>query len=118
MDMVGGSLGNRWWADRDTAASRCVHTGRSAVAQPYENLTVCKCLTQQACGPRDAHQAVIANRLFRCLELRTDHEPRSAARQARCKETLNKSIFVIRSEERRVGKECDSTCRSRWERYK
>src|SRR3546814_7372643 len=62
MDMVGGSLGNRWWADRDTAASRCVHTGRSAVAQPYENPTVCKCLTQQACGPRDAHQAVIANR--------------------------------------------------------
>src|SRR3546814_20112347 len=53
MDMVGGSLGNRWWADRDTAASRCVPTGRRAVAQPYENLTVCMCLTQQACCHRD-----------------------------------------------------------------
>src|SRR3546814_12384539 len=27
------------------------------------------------------------------------------------------SIFVIRSEERRVGKECVSTCRSRWSPY-
>src|SRR3546814_12624895 len=27
------------------------------------------------------------------------------------------SAFFIRSEERRVGKECVSTCRSRWSRY-
>src|SRR3546814_19231728 len=27
------------------------------------------------------------------------------------------SSFVIRSEERRVGKECVSTCRFRWSRY-
>src|SRR3546814_14623367 len=26
-------------------------------------------------------------------------------------------IGVTRSEERRVGKECDTTCRSRWSRY-
>ena len=26
-------------------------------------------------------------------------------------------IFVCRSEERRVGKECDSSCRSRWSPY-
>src|SRR3546814_14204358 len=26
-------------------------------------------------------------------------------------------ILVVRSEERRVGKECGSTCRSRWSRY-
>src|SRR3546814_13704293 len=27
------------------------------------------------------------------------------------------TLFVIRSEERRVGKECVSTCRSRWSPY-
>src|SRR3546814_15534177 len=27
------------------------------------------------------------------------------------------SIFFVRSEERRVGKECVSTCRSRWSPY-
>src|SRR3546814_15848706 len=27
------------------------------------------------------------------------------------------AVQVARSEERRVGKECDSTCRSRWSRY-
>src|SRR3546814_12618183 len=26
-------------------------------------------------------------------------------------------LLVLRSEERRVGKECGSTCRSRWSRY-
>src|SRR3546814_17985196 len=30
---------------------------------------------------------------------------------------LNSSTFVRRSEERRVGKECVSTCRSRWSPY-
>src|SRR3546814_18140782 len=27
------------------------------------------------------------------------------------------SLFIVRSEERRVGKECVSTCRSRWSPY-
>src|SRR3546814_5734036 len=26
-------------------------------------------------------------------------------------------VFIVRSEERRVGKECVSTCRSRWSQY-
>ena len=29
----------------------------------------------------------------------------------------NRSVFLIRSEERRVGKECASMCRSRWSPY-
>src|SRR3546814_18215016 len=31
--------------------------------------------------------------------------------------SLRRSIFGVRSEERRVGKECVSTCRSRWSPY-
>src|SRR3546814_15843396 len=31
--------------------------------------------------------------------------------------TLPRNWFIIRSEERRVGKECVSTCRSRWSPY-
>src|SRR3546814_19342561 len=31
--------------------------------------------------------------------------------------TLEREIGVVRSEERRVGKECVSTCRSRWSPY-
>src|SRR3546814_2932054 len=31
--------------------------------------------------------------------------------------TLTESFAMLRSEERRVGKECDSTCRSRWSPY-
>src|SRR3546814_19681729 len=30
---------------------------------------------------------------------------------------LTRALQQQRSEERRVGKECDSTCRSRWSRY-
>src|SRR3546814_19369035 len=29
----------------------------------------------------------------------------------------NKGFYTVRSEERRVGKECVSTCRSRWSPY-
>src|SRR3546814_13983053 len=32
-------------------------------------------------------------------------------------ETLDEVLLFIRSEERRVGKECVSTCRSRWSPY-
>src|SRR3546814_13715250 len=31
--------------------------------------------------------------------------------------TMEMAMMVSRSEERRVGKECVSTCRSRWSRY-
>src|SRR3546814_16320645 len=31
--------------------------------------------------------------------------------------TLNDAFVILRSEERRVGKECVSTCRSRWSPY-
>src|SRR3546814_11703093 len=36
---------------------------------------------------------------------------------ATCKDMRNELSTVRRSEERRVGKECVSTCRSRWSRY-
>src|SRR3546814_12036282 len=32
-------------------------------------------------------------------------------------ELLERGILIVRSEERRVGKECVSTCRSRWSPY-
>ena len=39
------------------------------------------------------------------------------ARQAALQGGLPDTVSAIRSEERRVGKECQSTCRSRWSPY-
>src|SRR3546814_11822925 len=43
----------------------------------------------------------------------------SLARVAACSDlqTMSRADLVVRSEERRVGKECVSTCRSRWSPY-
>src|SRR3546814_17242106 len=45
-----------------------------------------------------------------------DSRPFVFEQYARCA-VINYTSVVSRSEERRVGKECVSTCRSRWSRY-
>src|SRR3546814_14051945 len=45
-----------------------------------------------------------------CRPCRRDHGHHRSRRSIRCR-------FLDRSEERRVGKECVSTCRSRWSPY-
>src|SRR3546814_18547992 len=42
---------------------------------------------------------------------------RAADRTRRCNAADNRAALAARSEERRVGKECVSTCRSRWSPY-
>src|SRR3546814_2178800 len=51
--------------------------------------------------------------------LHEDHRPARRARQARLDEVVgpDEVVGTVRSEERRVGKECVSTCRSRWSPY-
>src|SRR3546814_2569398 len=44
------------------------------------------------------------------------HRITSYSRRSRCRSFFH-SVFILRSEERRVGKECVSTCRSRWSQY-
>src|SRR3546814_9880910 len=48
--------------------------------------------------------------------LRADREPLSALMSAEMGK-LHREALAERSEERRVGKECVSTCRSRWSPY-
>src|SRR3546814_10501426 len=54
-------------------------------------------------GDGDEALARLDQRLERVRELRDDREPERG--------------LAVRSEERRVGKECVSTCRSRWSPY-
>src|SRR3546814_9734473 len=43
---------------------------------------------------------------------------RSDGEESRCRNIdLRDDVTILRSEERRVGKECVSTCRSRWSPY-
>src|SRR3546814_19895061 len=44
-------------------------------------------------------------------------DPRGAEREIELHLTGNMERYTWRSEERRVGKECVSTCRSRWSAY-
>src|SRR3546814_18423224 len=50
------------------------------------------------------------------LVLRLDVD-RFEARYGRDVQTDTPPVLLVRSEERRVGKECVSTCRSRWSPY-
>src|SRR3546814_6042597 len=54
-------------------------------------------------------------------DIEPPHVPRVARgvpeRVARLRALGNAVVPIIRSEERRVGKECVSTCRSRWSPY-
>src|SRR3546814_11639586 len=43
--------------------------------------------------------------------------PDAGRQQFDARESMKRRFFVGRSEERRVGKECVSTCRSRWSPY-
>src|SRR3546814_79249 len=45
------------------------------------------------------------------------HQSRRAVRRCQCSCGGHQILVLIRSEERRVGKECVSTCRSRWSPY-
>ena len=45
------------------------------------------------------------------------HKQGQRGRQTRCSHSSRRNSIAIRSEERRVGKECASKCRSRWSPY-
>src|SRR3546814_9023416 len=68
------------------------------------------------CGPRPAPSP---GRSSWCPDARTDQRSTISRRYAQMTDTLSDrasmlAAFDERSEERRVGKECGSTCRSRW----
>src|SRR3546814_11522744 len=63
--------------------------------------------------PVDAGLRLEAQGLLHFLERRRH----AVARQPRIDEEQEFGLFLRRSEERRVGKECVSTCRSRWSPY-
>src|SRR3546814_12917293 len=46
-----------------------------------------------------------------------DHTRRAAVRRSHAHDQFDESLHAGRSEERRVGNECVSTCRSRWSPY-
>src|SRR3546814_1008549 len=55
--------------------------------------------------------------LHRCQENGRIHSLALCARNGMGSWKTGRIIFLSRSEERRVGKECVSTCRSRWSPY-
>src|SRR3546814_7836143 len=68
-------------------------------------------LWQETTGGRGMRRA---DRLFQIIQERRRRKLVTARQLA---EALEVSERTIRSEERRVGKECVSTCRSRWSPY-
>src|SRR3546814_20804306 len=92
--------------------------------------TICELVTGvQTCALPISERVVVASGLFRWLEPHTNHEPdgrsvklliRKGRKQRKGKTPRTSKSgcrFRRRSEERRVGKECVSTCRSRWSPY-
>src|SRR3546814_9972688 len=71
----------------------------------------------------DGHDVGLAGReLQHAPAAAADHErrPTEGGRLGTAVETIDAVVLALeraRSEERRVGKECVSTCRSRWSRY-
>src|SRR3546814_13727247 len=75
-------------------------------------------------GPSGAGKSTIARLLFRFYDIQggrisIDGQDISAVTQQSLRSTIGivPQDMVLRSEERRVGKECVSTCRSRWSPY-
>jgi hypothetical protein len=63
---------------------------------------------------------VLSGELFDAIEVnaaRTGNHKRAAVRMSRLAVQATTSQATARSEERRVGKECLSVCRSRWSPY-
>src|SRR3546814_455370 len=130
----------QWWAvatplARDDAGFRTVLLGTSAEGRPLRHISwgagdTSVLLWSQMHGDESTATMAIAD-LFHFLGAHPDHplvqrlragttlhfmpivNPDGAARFQR----RNAQGIDIRSEERRVGKECVSTCRSRWSPY-
>src|SRR3546814_20641110 len=62
---------------------------------------------------------IIINGEIVARQLEADRAGRSLPRWRECRKLSGDELFLpmARSEERRVGKECVSTCRSRWSPY-
>src|SRR3546814_18308337 len=67
-----------------------------------------------ACHPAEGIRCPVA-----LIEMRDGHRSKVIARLARVLLRLPRpeALLALRSEERRVGKECVGTCRSRWSPY-
>ena len=73
-------------------------------------------------GTATIHQLADGKKVLRLTHFHTSNGPDVqvylvAASDAKDNETVTKAGFIHRSEERRVGKECTSWCRSRWSPY-
>src|SRR3546814_19317384 len=73
-------------------------------------------LADEAVRPIAAHADLVRQRPLDLLMLHIVHVPRGLADQQAQHLGLRRQLDE-RSEERRVGKECGSTCRSRWSQY-
>src|SRR3546814_3137137 len=71
--------------------------------------------SQSSDGQKDAG-VTVANNLPDAQDSNAENGSTRSERRVREEETVNYEISK-RSEERRVGKECVSTCRSRWSPY-
>ena len=58
-----------------------------------------------------------SNSISQCGASHAGHDHQSRSHVSRKTTTSRASLNVLRSEERRVGKECASMCRSRWSPY-
>src|SRR3546814_11774614 len=62
------------------------------------------------------HYSDEANQLFRFVRAGDERSVENWSAAGSTDRSLEKIQFLLRSEERRVGKECVRTCRSRWSR--
>src|SRR3546814_17870785 len=94
-DVCSSDLASAIAADRSTAAARVTLASRQLARE--------RTLLNQGVSPRADYETAEANLAVAQAEARQASAAASTAKVSR-----------DRSEERRVGKECVSTCRSRW----
>src|SRR3546814_11931834 len=98
----------------DVCSSDLPKASRQISSQERNGAGLCKCIPKRPKPVRHVLKLVRRRRITaieiadqRILQRFTGTEPRTIGRKAAAQ----------RSEERRVGKECVSTCRSRWSPY-
>src|SRR3546814_14202202 len=72
------------------------------------------CSSDRAAQRAATATATIPKLIYGCLRSRVEHRGVDEAHRASRSRLVSAPIHGLRSEERRVGQECVSTCRSRW----